>query len=224
MLGRVHLITDSRPGADPVRQVRSVLSAATGELVIQFRPADDWPDRLVYYQALEILAMTSDLGVPVLVNDRVDIALAAEASGAHVGAQDLPVAVARRLLGPVAVLGATARDAPTARQAMLDGATYVGVGPCFQSSTKDGLPRSTRSVRPGSGDPLRPGDRHRRHHAGTGPVAAGRRARTGMRGGRRCRAMRGDPARALADLLDAAGTRSPSLRSGPPWRARDAAS
>ena len=140
MLGRVHLITDSRPGADPVRQVRSVLSAATGELVIQFRPADDWPDRLVYHQALEILAMTSDLGVPVLVNDRVDIALAAEASGAHVGAQDLPVAVARRLLGPLAVLGATARDAATAKQAMLDGATYVGVGPCYQSSTKDGLP------------------------------------------------------------------------------------
>src|SRR5688572_21974208 len=116
MLGRVHLVTDSRPGADPVRQVRSVLSAATGDLVIQFRPADDWPDSLVYYQALEILAMTSDLGVLVLVNDRVDIALAAGASGAHVGAQDLPVAVARRLLGPVAVLGATARDAPTARQ------------------------------------------------------------------------------------------------------------
>jgi thiamine-phosphate diphosphorylase len=84
--------------------------------------------------------MTSDLGVRVLVNDRVDIALAAEASGAHVGSQDLPVNVARRLLGAAAVLGATARDATTAKQAMLDGATYVGVGPCFQSSTKDGLP------------------------------------------------------------------------------------
>ncbi len=140
MLGRVHLITDSRPGAEPVRQVRSLLAVATQDLVIQFRPADDWPDRLVYQQALEILAMTSDSGVLLLVNDRVDIALAAGAGGAHVGARDLPVAVVRRLLGPEAVVGATARDPAAARQAMLDGATYVGVGPCFQTSTKDGLP------------------------------------------------------------------------------------
>lgn len=140
MLGRVHLITDSRPGADPVRQVRELLPVATADLVVQLRPADDWPDRLVYHQALEILSLTTPLGVQLLVNDRIDIALAAGASGAHVGAQDLPVGVARRLLGQGAILGGTARDPVAARQAMHDGATYVGVGPCYRTSTKDGLP------------------------------------------------------------------------------------
>ncbi|HCT79767.1 MAG TPA: thiamine phosphate synthase [Micromonosporaceae bacterium] len=140
MLGRLHLITDSRSGADPVAQVRTALSVATPELVIQFRPADSWPDRLVFEQASKIKTLTHASGVPLLVNDRIDIALAVGADGAHVGAEDLPVAVARRLLGPGKLLGATARDAATARLAVNDGASYVGVGPCYRSSTKDGLP------------------------------------------------------------------------------------
>jgi thiamine-phosphate pyrophosphorylase len=57
-----------------------------------------------------------------------------------VGADDLPVAAARRLLGPAAVLGATCRDAAGARAAVTDGASYLGVGPAYRTSTKDGLP------------------------------------------------------------------------------------
>lgn len=139
-MGRLHLITDSRPGADPVAQVCSLLPAATPDLVVQFRPADDWSDRFVYQAGLEIARMCRTHCVPLLINDRVDIAMAVDADGAHVGAEDLPVAVVRRLLGPGKILGGTARTAVAAKQAMADGADYVGVGPCYPTSTKDGLP------------------------------------------------------------------------------------
>jgi thiamine-phosphate pyrophosphorylase len=76
------------------------------------------------------------LPVTLLINDRLDLALAVDADGVHVGAEDLPAHVARKLLGPGKIVGATARgpeDVP-------DEADYVGVGPCYQTSTKDGLP------------------------------------------------------------------------------------
>jgi thiamine-phosphate pyrophosphorylase len=75
-------------------------------------------------------------GTTLLVNDRVDMALAVGADGVHVGDDDMPVAVARRLLGPLAVVGATARTADAARRAAAAGATYVGVGPCYPTTTK----------------------------------------------------------------------------------------
>lgn len=140
MLGRVHLITDSRPGSDPIAQVRSLLPVATPDLTIQFRPADGWPDRDVYAMALGLAALCRTHGVQLLINDRLDIAMAVDADGVHVGALDLPVPVARRLLGPGKVVGATARTLDTAQAAMRDGASYVGVGPCYPTSTKDGLP------------------------------------------------------------------------------------
>src|SRR5687768_191128 len=108
-LGRLHLITDGRPGRDPVSLVRAALSVATADLVIQFRPADDWTDRIAYELATQIVALCRPVGVPVLVNDRLHVALATGAAGGHVGADDLPVSAARRLLGPAAVLGATSR-------------------------------------------------------------------------------------------------------------------
>jgi thiamine-phosphate pyrophosphorylase len=78
--------------------------------------------------------------VKVLINDRVDIAVAVDADGAHVGADDLPVPAARRLLGPERILGATARTPAAAHVAMSEGADYVGAGPCYVSSSKQGLP------------------------------------------------------------------------------------
>ncbi|GAA1409696.1 thiamine phosphate synthase [Catellatospora coxensis] len=141
-LGRLHLITDSRPGRDPIALVRAALNVATPDLVVQFRPADDWTDRLAYELANQIVALCRPVGVPVLVNDRLHVALAAGAAGGHVGADDLPVPAARRLLGVPAVLGATSRLPATALRAVGDGADYLGVGPCYATSTKDGLPVS----------------------------------------------------------------------------------
>ena len=72
----------------------------------------------------------------VIVNDRVDVAAAVGAAGAHVGAEDMPVPLARRVLGPDALLGRTAHDLDEARSAAAAGADCLGIGPCFPSATK----------------------------------------------------------------------------------------
>jgi thiamine-phosphate pyrophosphorylase len=79
-------------------------------------------------------------GATCLVNDRVDIALAIGAAGTHLGADDLPVAAARRIAGPDHIIGGTAREPFRAAQLVAEGASYLGVGPAFVTSTKDGLP------------------------------------------------------------------------------------
>lgn len=72
----------------------------------------------------------------VIVNDRVDVAAAVGAAGVHVGADDLPVPLARRVLGPDALVGRTAHDVAEARDATAAGADFLGIGPCFPSATK----------------------------------------------------------------------------------------
>lgn len=141
-LGRLHLITDSRPGRDTLGAVRATLRAGgdTGSPpVIQVRVEDDVTDREAYHLTTEVVALCRQAGATCLVNDRLHVALAAGADGAHVGADDLPVAAARMVLGPAAVLGATARDPVSARAAVAAGASYLGVGPAFESSTKSGI-------------------------------------------------------------------------------------
>ncbi|NYG60343.1 thiamine-phosphate pyrophosphorylase [Nocardioides daedukensis] len=78
-------------------------------------------------------------GACVVVNDRLDVALAAGAHGVHLGASDLPVAAARQL-APRLLIGATCRSARQVRQARADGADYAGFGPIFATTTKTGLP------------------------------------------------------------------------------------
>lgn len=137
-IGRLHVLTDTRPGRDALTVVSAALAA--GADTIQVRVTDAMSDRAAYELSRRILDLCRARGVPCLINDRLHVALAIGADGAHVGADDLPVAVARRILGPDAILGATARDPGTARRAVADGASYLGVGPAYQTSTKPGLP------------------------------------------------------------------------------------
>jgi thiamine-phosphate pyrophosphorylase len=110
-----------------------------GADVIQVR-VKGWTDRDLLELAEQVAAWCQPYGAACIVNDRVDVALAAGADGVHLGAEDLPVSVARRLLGPDALVGGTARDAATARALVAAGASYLGVGPCFATATKTGLP------------------------------------------------------------------------------------
>jgi thiamine-phosphate pyrophosphorylase len=137
-LGRLHLITDTRPGRDALATVAAALSA--GAPLVQVRVEDDTTDRDAYELALRVRELCDRHGATCLVNDRLDVALAAGAAGAHVGDGDLPVVAARRVLGPAAVLGATCRDPAAAAQAVAAGASYLGVGPAFTTATKPGLP------------------------------------------------------------------------------------
>ena len=92
------------------------------------------------------------VGARFIVNDRADLALAAEADGLHVGQEDLPAAASRRLLRPGMTLGVSTHDEPQARQAVADGADYVAVGSMFPTGSKTGFqlvgPALLRQVRP----------------------------------------------------------------------------
>ncbi|KAB1905621.1 thiamine phosphate synthase [Micromonospora sp. AMSO31t] len=139
-LGRLHLITDTRPGRDPLAVLRAALPVARDELVIQVRVEDDATDREAYELASRVVGLCRPYAATCLVNDRLHVALAVGAAGGHVGAEDLPVAAARRVLGEGAVLGATAREPGGATAAVAAGASYLGVGPCHATTTKSGLP------------------------------------------------------------------------------------
>ena len=127
---RLHIVTDS------LDTVRGALGH--GPVAIQVRVKTS--DRLAYELTMAALPLCRSAGAMLLVDDRVGVALAAGADGVHVGAEDLPVAVVRKLLGPAAVVGATCRTPAVARAAVADGASYIGAGPAYATSTKDGLP------------------------------------------------------------------------------------
>jgi thiamine-phosphate pyrophosphorylase len=137
---RLHLITDTRPGAEPLAVVAAALGVAGQHLAVQVRVEDDATDRDAYELATRVRALCAEAEATCLVNDRLHIALAVGADGGHVGALDLPVEAARRVLGPYAILGATAREPAAAKAAVDAGASYLGVGPAYATTTKDGLP------------------------------------------------------------------------------------
>jgi thiamine-phosphate pyrophosphorylase len=136
-IGRLHVVTDTRPGRDPIRTVSAALDA--GAPVVQVR-GKQLTDRELYELAGRVAELCAAHGALCVVNDRPDVALAVDAGGVHVGADDLPVPAARRVLGPCRVLGATARDVATARSHEAAGASYLGVGPAYATTTKSGLP------------------------------------------------------------------------------------
>ena len=89
-----------------------------------------------YEQALEVKQVTDRYEVPLIINDRVDIALAVQAAGVHIGQSDLPVPDVRRLIGMEMLLGVSVSSSEEAGQAMEDGADYLGVGAMFPTGTK----------------------------------------------------------------------------------------
>lgn len=86
--------------------------------------------------ATEIKAVTDSFGVPLIINDRIDIALAVRAAGIHIGQSDIPAAVAREIVGADMLLGVSASSVSEAIQAQKDGADYLGVGAMFPTGTK----------------------------------------------------------------------------------------
>ncbi|GAA2620487.1 thiamine-phosphate synthase [Paractinoplanes durhamensis] len=131
MFPRLHIVTDA---LDVVRG-----AIGHGPVVIQVRVKSG--DRDAYQLTVAALALCRAAGDALcLVDDRVGVALAAGADGVHVGADDLPVEAARRVLGPAAILGATCRNPSSARAAVAGGASYLGVGPVFATISKVGLP------------------------------------------------------------------------------------
>ena len=100
--------------------------------------APEWHKRAWLNLALDLLPLTRRHGVPLIINDHVDVALAAGADGVHIGQNDLPPDVARKLLGAHALIGLSVSDARQVDHANTLGAMidYVGVGPVFDTPTK----------------------------------------------------------------------------------------
>lgn len=120
-------------GTTPMTVTQAVLKAGVG--VIQFREK-----RVGLLEEVAAARQVRDLcrkaGALFLVNDRVDLAQAVEADGVHLGQEDLPVAMARRILGPDAIIGATCETEAEARSAALEGADYIGTGPIYATPSK----------------------------------------------------------------------------------------
>lgn len=87
-------------------------------------------------KACRLRAITDRYHIPLIIDDRVDVAMACGAAGVHVGASDLPVAEVRRLLGPDKIVGATAKTVEAAQKAYQDGADYLGVGAIYPTTTQ----------------------------------------------------------------------------------------
>lgn len=130
-----YLVTD--PAVEALDQLETIVAAAIdgGVTAVQLR-AKGWPDRVALDAAIKLQALCAERGVMFLVNDRVDIALASKADGVHLGVDDLPVRVAREILGPEAVIGYSPERRADQRRALAAGADYLGVGPVFGTQTK----------------------------------------------------------------------------------------
>src|SRR6478735_4754027 len=110
--------------------------AEGGATLVQLRDKRGGTREMVA-QARAIKAALAPLGIPFIVNDRVDVALAAGADGVHLGQEDMAVADARRLLGPQAIIGLSVKTMAEAQAAPLQQLTYVAIGAVFPTTSKD---------------------------------------------------------------------------------------
>jgi len=132
---RVLILTD--PHLAGSRDVREVVGQAleAGARAIQLRNKGDAPRELLAL-GRSLRSMTRERGALLFVNDRLDVALALEADGVHVGPHDLPVSEVRRLAPPGFLIGRSADDPDVARRAVDDGADYIGCGAVWATTTK----------------------------------------------------------------------------------------
>jgi len=143
LLRRCHLYLVTSPVPDLEAVVAAALAA--GVRLVQYRAkdtgnagAEPLNDHQRLEQARRLKTLCAQAGALFLVNDRIDIALAVEADGVHLGQGDLPPAVARRLLGPERLIGRSTHRLEHLQQAISDGCDYVGVGPVNATPTKPG--------------------------------------------------------------------------------------
>lgn len=132
----LYLCTDRGLMTSPTIEESVELAIKGGVTVVQLREKD-CSSRAFYDLALRVKAITRRFNVPLIINDRVDIALAVDADGVHVGQSDLPCAAVRAMMGPDKIVGVSASSLEEALQAQRDGADYLGVGAMYATGTKD---------------------------------------------------------------------------------------
>lgn len=121
-------------GRDLLTTARQIVDGGVSYLQLRVKDRDG---RSTYEMARQLVSLCRDAGVPFIVNDRLDIALAAGADGVHLGPGDLPVEAARKVVGPEFLIGGSAASVEVARRLQQEGADYLGVGAIFEArSTK----------------------------------------------------------------------------------------
>ena len=111
----------------------------SGVTIVQLREKNLTTNQ--YYQlAKQVKEITDAYQVPLIIDDRLDVCLAVDAAGLHIGDDELPVSVARQVLGPDKILGVTAKTVKRALEAEEGGANYLGTGAIFPTTTKENAP------------------------------------------------------------------------------------
>jgi len=134
-IGRFHVLTDTVLQCRLSHVELTELAIAGGADTIQFRQKGG-ATREMIRAAEQMQALCTRAGVTFVVNDRVDVAIASHADGVHLGQDDFPIPLARKLLGAEAIIGGSASSLEEARKCLLEGANYVGFGPVYATTSK----------------------------------------------------------------------------------------
>ncbi|CAD6268135.1 unnamed protein product [Miscanthus lutarioriparius] len=137
----LYAVTDSGMNKKWGRSIKDAVKAAIegGATIVQLREKDT-ETREFLEAAKACVEICKSSGVPLLINDRIDVALACNADGVHVGQSDMPAWEVRELLGPGKIIGVSCKTLAQAEQAWKDGANYIGCGGVFPTSTKENNP------------------------------------------------------------------------------------
>jgi thiamine-phosphate pyrophosphorylase len=135
-IGRLHLLTDVVLQSRFSHEKLTRLGIAGGADTIQLREKAGSTRRMIEV-AKRMAAVCRQAGVPLIVNDRIDVAIASDADGVHLGQSDFPIPLARELLGKDKLIGGSAATLEEARICMADGADYIGFGPVYVTGSKD---------------------------------------------------------------------------------------
>ncbi len=131
----LYFITDSTGYTEEEFLRRTEDALKGGVTLVQLREKDK-STREYLALAEKVHALTKQYKVPLIIDDRIDVAMAIGAEGVHVGQNDMPVHIARRLLGNDVIIGATAKTVEQAKEAYEQGADYLGVGAIYPTTTK----------------------------------------------------------------------------------------
>jgi thiamine-phosphate pyrophosphorylase len=135
-IGKLHILTDTVLQSRFSHMEITRLAIAGGTDTIQYRQKSGSTREMIEV-ARNMKRLCSEAGVTFIVNDRLDVAIAAEADGVHLGQDDFPIPIAREFLGEGRIIGGSAATLDEARKCLSEGADYVGFGPVYPTSSKD---------------------------------------------------------------------------------------
>lgn len=135
-IGRLHVLTDTELQSRFSHVELAKLAIKGGTDILQFRQKIGTTREMIEI-CREIKRLCEDSDVTFIVNDRVDVAIASEADGVHLGQEDFPIPLARKLLGETRIIGGSAVTLEEAKECLSEGADYIGFGPVYPTTSKD---------------------------------------------------------------------------------------